>query len=109
MQTFMSVGSTFLGALVGGRKVTQGTIGKATTAARGFSRASQQSGDVARAKETVDAYEEELKKLQDDFDAEVEKLASPSSVQTEELETITVKPKTTGVTVKVLSLVWVPT
>ena len=42
--------------------------------------------------------------MQDELDA----VATTSDARTEELEKVTIKPKATGLTVQVLTLVWSP-
>src|SRR3990172_7205638 len=58
--TAISVCATVLGALFG-RKLGVGTVGRATPAARGASRAAREHGDVARASEALAAAEAELR------------------------------------------------
>jgi hypothetical protein len=107
-QTAISVGSTLLGAFLGRKALSAGTIGRATTAARGASRAYKESQDVSRAGENVEALQQQLNDLQAQFDAESAQIAQQCDPQTEELETITLKPKKTNITVRSLVLAWAP-
>jgi hypothetical protein len=107
-QTAISVGSTLLGAFLGRKAVSAGTIGRATTAARGASRSYKESRDVARAGETVEALQTQLADLQSQFDAEAAQIAQQCDPQTEPLETVTLKPKKTNITVRSLVLAWAP-
>jgi hypothetical protein len=104
LSTAVSVGAGIFGALFGGGR---SSIGRAATAARGVSRTMKESGDIARAKETVAALDAQIKELEAQFEADVETAVSASEALTEQLEKITLKPKTTGVSVRVLGLVWV--
>jgi predicted nucleic acid-binding Zn-ribbon protein len=108
LQTALSVGATLVGAFLGRRSVSTGTLGRATTAARGASRSMKEASDVGRAQETVEALEAQLKDLEAEFQAEVEGFGEKADALSEELETIALKPKATGVSIRVLSLVWVP-
>ena len=56
MQTGISVLGTIAGALFGRKAISMGTLGKATTAARGIGRTMRESSDVGRANETLDTY-----------------------------------------------------
>lgn len=107
LQTAISIGGTVLGAFLG-RKSGMGSLGRATTAARGVGRAVQQAGDVKRAEETVEALEVQLADLQSQFRADAEALSGASDPMTESLDSITVKPKKTGISVTLLALVWAP-
>jgi hypothetical protein len=108
MGTAISIGSTILGAIFGRKTVSAGTIGRATTAARGASRTYKESQDVARAGETAEALRQQLADLQAQFDAEAHDLAIDHDVSVETLEQISLKPKKTNVGVRTVLLAWTP-
>ena len=49
LQTAVSMGATLLGALLGRKAISVGTLGRATTAARGVGRSMKESEDIKRA------------------------------------------------------------
>ncbi|MEA2736539.1 MAG: hypothetical protein QOE14_2990 [Humisphaera sp.] len=106
--TAVSVGATLLGAFLGRRARSIGTVGRATTAARGAGRVYKESQDVARAGETVEAVQAQLDALQRQFDDETNNIARLIDPTTESLETVTLKPKKTNITVRSLVLAWTP-
>ena len=53
LQTAVSVGATVLGTLFGRKSITVGTLGRATTAARGMGRMMKETSDVKRAAESA--------------------------------------------------------
>src|SRR5262245_45002871 len=106
IQTAISVGATIVGALLGRKSISAGTIGRATTAARGVGRTMKESEDISRAKGTVAAIEEQRKQLDADFAAESAALNAANDAATETLEKITIKPKKSNITVKLVGLVW---
>jgi hypothetical protein len=109
MQTAISVGVTILDALLGGRKaVRRGTIGRATTAARGAGRILKEGQDVGRAEENVQALQQQLAELEAQAARESEALKTAVDPLSEELESLEVRPKKTDVSVRVLSLGWAP-
>jgi hypothetical protein len=108
MNTAISVGGTILGALFGRKKFSAGTIGRATTAARGASRTYKESQDVARAGETADALRQQIADLQAQFDADAHELAEETDVSTEPLESVSLKPKKTNIEVRTVVLAWTP-
>jgi hypothetical protein len=107
-QAAISIGATLLGAFTGRKKISSSVLGKAATAARGVGRSMEAKGDINRAKETVEALQEQLANLQAEFDAESEALVSKIDPATEKLETISIKPKKTDISVQIVSLVWMP-
>jgi hypothetical protein len=106
IQTAISVGATIVGALLGRKSISATTIGRATTAARGVGRTMKESEDISRAKDTAAAVEEQRKQLDADFAAESAALDTANDTATETLDKITIKPKKTNITVKLVGLVW---
>ncbi len=108
LQTAISVGATVLGALFGRKTVSATTIGKATTAARGAGRTMKQAGDISRAQESVGAIDQQIQDLDAELQGEVAAATAASDPATEKLETVTLRPKKTDITVRKLALVWLP-
>lgn len=108
MQTAISFGSAILSAFLGRKKISGGNVGRVGTVARGMTRQSKESSDVDRAEETVEALRAQLKDLETQFQSDLDAMVSKIDPLTEELETITLKPKKTNVTVPAVVLCWVP-
>jgi hypothetical protein len=106
MQTAISFGATLVGALLGKRAVTSGTVGRATTAVRGVGRAQKETQDVQRAQETIAAIEADRRRLDDDLAADTAAIESVADAATEPLEALVIKPKRGGVKVRLVALVW---
>ena len=107
-QTAISFGATLLGSLLGRKAAGLGTLGRATTTARGVSRSMKEAEDVTRAEENVAAVAQKLADLEAEFKAEaagVERLLDP---QTEELAKVSLKPKKVNIDVKLVALAWAP-
>jgi hypothetical protein len=107
MQTAISFGATLLGAFVG-RKALSTTIGRATTAARGVSRAMRQQEDVGRVEDTVEALQQQLVALEEEFRLETGELESKLDPLSEKLESLSVAPKKSGISVQLVALAWAP-
>lgn len=108
MQTALSVGATLLGAFTGRKALSSSTISRATSAARKAGRAMEESGDVSRANETVEAIQQQLTDLDAQLKADTDALAEKMDPLTEALEAISVKPKKTDIQVQLLTLAWAP-
>jgi hypothetical protein len=108
LQTAVSVGATILGAFLGRKAVGATNIGRATTAARGVGRVLKERQDIGRAEETVEAIRQQLAELEVEFKAEMTALEAKTDPLTERLETVVVKPKKTNISVRLVTLVWVP-
>ncbi len=106
-QTAISFGTTVLGALFGRKTLSASTLGRATTAARGVGRASKEAHDVTRARENVGSVQAQIEELDAALQAEVAALEATYHPATEPLESISLKPKRTGIQVQLVALVWV--
>jgi hypothetical protein len=104
--TVLSVGSTLLGAFLGRKAVSVGTLGKAATAMRSAGRAVGQAGDVGRAEETVEAVQQQLRALETELQTEVDTITRAADPANETLETIELRA--TKVNVRLVALVWLP-
>jgi hypothetical protein len=106
-QTAISFGATLLGAFVGRRGLST-TIGRATTAARGVSRSMKEQEDIGRAQDTVESLGQRLAAIEEEFRAETAALEAKFDPETEELESLTLQPKKTGISVQLVALTWAP-
>jgi hypothetical protein len=107
MDTVISLGSTLLGAFLGRKAMSAGTVGKAATTMRGVGRAVDQSGDVGRAQETVEAIQRQMEDLQAEFDSEVSALSTVDPA-VEPLEPVELRPSRANIHVRLVALVWLP-
>jgi hypothetical protein len=108
LDTVISLGSTLLGAFLGKKAMSVGTVGKAATTMRGVGRALDQSADVTRAGETVEAVQRQLNELNAQFSAETDALASALDPATQPLESIELRASKTNIQVRLVALVWLP-
>jgi hypothetical protein len=108
MQTAISVGTTLLSAFVGRKAISYSSLGRATTAARGASRIMKESQDIKRAQETVATYQQRMQELESSLKSETEALAVKSDPLTEEIEKVVVRPAKKDISVRLSTLVWIP-
>jgi len=108
MDTALSVGTTLLGAFTGRKVLSQGNISKAKSAMRGFSKSADESQDVKRAMETVQAIDQQIADLNAEFEAETTELESKIDPLSETLETLSIKPKKSDIQIQLMTLTWVP-
>jgi len=108
LQTAISFGATILSAFLGRKAVSGTSMGKATTTVRGLSRSMKESQDVDRASENVEALTQQLAGLETEFKKEADALAGRWNPQVEILETVTVRPKKSDITIPLVGLSWAP-
>lgn len=105
LSTASTLGSAVLGAIFGRRGgLTAGTLGKASTAAKGWARGSKEAEDVKRAEQNLDAARQALADLEAEVTAAIDAIDDAPSV--ESLDTLSLAPKRGGVHVHLVALVW---
>jgi hypothetical protein len=87
---------------------SSGNVGKAATTIRDASRIMKEGQDVGRAEDTVEAVDKMIADLNAQAEAEATELSASVDPQTEQFETITIKPKKTNINVQICTLVWAP-
>jgi flagellar motility protein MotE (MotC chaperone) len=107
-QSIISIGTTIFSVLFGRRKLSQTTLGKATTAARGVGRATTQSADVQRAEADLQAYQEQLAELEKELEQEIDQIEDRYDPLAEELVGYQLKPRRVDVQVHNVALAWAP-
>jgi DNA helicase HerA-like ATPase len=108
LDAVISLGSTLLGAFLGRKAVSVGTVGKAATTMRSAGRAMGQASDVGRAQETVEAVQQQLQDLEAQFQAEVSAATTTADPANETLETVDLRPTRMNINVRLVALVWLP-
>jgi hypothetical protein len=68
----------------------------------------KEADDVTRAQETLTVVNQQLLDLDGEFQAEAKALETSIDPQTEQLEKVSLKPKKTNISVKLLTFVWAP-
>ncbi|MCL4813037.1 MAG: hypothetical protein KJ061_11150, partial [Vicinamibacteraceae bacterium] len=106
-QVGVSVVQGIFGALLGRKKLSATTIGRAGTAYRHYERSKEQAQDVVQATARVETLAAERTALEQELEASLgaieQNLVVPS-----QFETVTLKPRRGGVHVKLVALVWEP-
>jgi hypothetical protein len=108
VQTAISVGATVLDALLGRKRISRTSVGRATTAMRGAGRASRERDDVQRAEEALEASRAELRELEDRLSVEIEELRDRFEPDALEIEEIRIPPRKADINVQRLALAWWP-
>jgi hypothetical protein len=107
LQTAVSFGATLLGAFLGRKVVSSGTLGRATTAARSVGRSMKESSDVQRASDTEDAVRKRRQQLEDQIQEETRTITAAFD-RPPDLERVTLLPRRGQVTVQLIALGWDP-
>jgi hypothetical protein len=106
-QTMLSFGAAAIGAMLGRKVLNTGTLGRATTAARGVGRSMKEAGDVKRASETVVALQRQVTEIDELVTSESQEIAARSDSPLE-LDRVPLAPKRGQVSVQFVALGWDP-
>jgi hypothetical protein len=105
LQTVVSIGATVMGALFGRKTLSTGTLGRATTAVRGFGRSAKEAEDVRRAQDNV----ADAQKALDELDAEIADATKAIGARYDAdtaFETVKITPKRGQIAVQCVALGW---
>jgi len=108
VNTAISFGTAILGALFGRKVATATNVGKAGTAVKGIGRSIKESSDIARADENVEAVQQQIDALEAQVQAEAQAIQAGPDPLTVALETMSLKPKKTNISVRAVLLAWAP-
>jgi hypothetical protein len=106
MQTAISMGSTLLGAFLGKGRSKLGHMSRASTAARGATRAMKESSDVGTAQEKLAAAQAAAAELEQELEEQITALPSPSDVSARNAETIRLKLMPATLRIESSGILW---
>lgn len=104
-QTLISFGTAVVGALFG-RGVTKGTISQTGTSLRRASQIGKDSQSATQAEEDVKNYQQQLQDLQAQMDSEISAIVSNEDIESIKVDTTTVRPRKSDISVEKVALVW---
>jgi len=106
-QSFVRLGTSVLGAMLGRKTISKTNLGKLSTAANSFGRASKHKDDVGRAESKKEDLEAELAALETEMSdalSDVRDAWAPDALDVEEIE---IAPRKSDIAVKRVALAWV--
>ncbi len=108
LQTAISFGTAILSMLTGRKGVSKTDLNRAGSAMRGVGRSREQSQDVDRAQETVEALTVDLEELNDELAEKIDQLEERLDPDLEDLEVIACRPRKADIEVRRVALLWIP-
>lgn len=108
MQTYLNIGQSILGALLGRKMASSSNLGKAASSIRSASRAAKEKADVGHAQESVEVLKQQMADLEAEFQQELAASTESAQPQNLQLEEISVAPKKTELTIQRVAIVWTP-
>ncbi len=103
LSSVLSIGTSILGAFMGRKTISAANVNRIGSAARAATRIGKERGDVGLAESSVENLQQQLQELEAQLQADIEAIPMPGE---EALETVTVKPKKTGINVQLCALAW---
>jgi len=103
MSSYLSVGSTLMGALLGRRSTRN-----ATTSVRSFGRSSKEKSDIDRAKDSLDELQIKFEDLEREFNDEVTELEEKLSIHNLEFTDLKLSPRKSDISVEDFGVCWLP-
>ena len=103
MSSYLSVGSTLMGALLG-RKSTR----NAKTSVNSFGRSSKEKGDIGRAQNSLEELQIKFEDLEREFKEEVAELEDKLSIDNLEFNDLKLSPRKSDISVEDFGICWLP-
>jgi len=104
----ISVGTAILSVFLGRRRLTATSVSRASSASKNVGRVAKEHADVARAEQTAAAVRTEIQELEQALETEIAGLDSAFDPETEALEPLPLRPKSTDIHVHFVALGWLP-
>ena len=108
LDTAVSFGAAILGAVLGRKRFSSTTATKIGSAIKTAGGASKEASDVARAKQTAEKVKADLEAMNQECEKVVADLDTAFDAQSETLDEVVVRAKTTDIHVDLVGLVWMP-
>lgn len=108
LESFLNLGTSLLGAVLGNKLASKSNLSKAGSAAKSFGRTAQKQSDVARAEESLETLQQQYQELEQQFQDDVNDIEAKLNAQTLELETIEIPSRKSDIRMKRLALIWIP-
>jgi hypothetical protein len=108
VQTAISLGATLLGAFMGRKTFSAGTIGRASSTMRTGMKTVKERSDITAASENLDALQQQKADLEAEFSAEMQTIEGFTDPLKQTIETVAQRPKKTDVSVPLVALTWLP-
>jgi hypothetical protein len=108
IESVISFGTAILGAFLGRKAVSSGSVTRVGTAMKSAGRLSKEQMDVDRAQETMAAINNKITDLEARLQNDIDKLDAAYDSASEPLDEVRVNPRSTDITLTIFGLLWLP-
>ena len=108
MESVISFGTAILGAFLGRKAVSSGSVTRMGTAAKSAGRLRKEQMDVARAQETVASVNSRLSTLEERLQVDIDGLEAAFDPAVESLDEVRVNARNADISIEVFGLLWLP-
>lgn len=102
----ISIGTSILGAIFGGKALSRTNMGKVATGARSAGRVLNQQKDVGYANQSVESINNELNELIGSFQSQINEIKNKYDLKNITIEKIAISPKKSDIFDEKITLVW---
>jgi hypothetical protein len=108
MESMISFGTAILGAFLGRKAVSAGSVSRMGTAAKSAGRLKKEQMDVTRAQETVASVQSRMADLEARLQQDIDGLEASFDPEDETLDEIRVNARSSDISIDVFGLLWLP-
>lgn len=107
-ETYVSIGSTLLGTLFGGKKgVSKGTITAAGSSLKKIGKVTEDSATVQKKEESISSYNQELENLEEELQGQIAQLMKEIDPDQLKIDQASIRPRKTDITIETIGVIWV--
>jgi hypothetical protein len=108
ISTAISFGATLLGALLGRKAVSVGTLGRAATTMRGGTRAAAKKRNIEEASESLAVLMRRYEALEAELETGLQRIQEEYDSNQAHIATIHIRPRKADISVTTIGLAWMP-
>jgi hypothetical protein len=108
MSSYLSMGTTLVGALLGRKAISATSARGAGTSMRSMSRASKQKSDIGRAEDNLEELVLKFEDLEREFKDDVDELEEKLSVDNLDFEDLSLSPRKSDISIEEFAVCWLP-
>ena len=108
VESVISFGTAILGAFLGRKAVSVGSVSRMGTAAKSAGRLRKEQMDVARAQETVASMNSRIAELEERLQKDINGLEAAFDPAVEALDEVRVNARSSDISVDIFGLLWLP-
>ncbi len=108
VHTAISLGATLLGAFLGRKAFSSGTLGRASTTMRRGMKTAKERSDIETASEDLQFLQRQKEDLEAEFNSEIKALEGSTDPLQQKIQTVVRRAKKADISISLVTVLWLP-